>query len=93
VTCREATATVSNSGDAAATGATLQTTVLTGEERIGSGSRQIGTVGVDETITRTQRFEFSRGDGAAVRENGQVTIRSVIVHDGGREEFTTTRQI
>lgn len=93
-TCREVTATVSNDGDEAAENVTVETTIFTDGDEIWSNSFEVGTLEADDSATSTERIELGYGDALAVQRNdGWITIETVIEFDDGTEVFSEERQV
>lgn len=93
-TCREVTATVSNDGDEAAENITVETSISTDGDEIWSNSYEVGTLEADDSATSTERIELGYGDALAVQRNdGWITIETVIEFDDGTEVFTEERQV
>ncbi len=85
-TCRDVTSTVSNDGMAPATGVTVYTRIVVGQEASGDvvwqGREDVGRLAPGDSHTTTRRVELSLAEGAAVeRADGWITVQTTIQSD------------
>lgn len=93
-TCRDVTASLTNDGGNPRSNVTATTQIVAGEETVWEGSQEIGTLGPDETATRTARVEIGLVDAARIERNdGVVTIVTVVRWDGGSATYRERRTV
>jgi hypothetical protein len=99
-TCREVTATVTNSGNETATDVQASTSLYAGENSTDSealvweGTETIGTLDAGESYTTTERIELSFGDAATIQANdGWITIQTTVESAERTTTFQRTRQV
>lgn len=85
-TCRDVTSTLTNRGDAPATGVVVYTRVFVGNDTEGdvvwSGRESVGRLAPGATHTATRRVELSYREGFAVRRaDGWITIQTTVRSD------------
>jgi len=99
-TCREVTATVTNSGNETATDVRASTSLYAGENstdseaRIWEETETIGTLESGASSTTTERIELSFRDAATIQENdGWITIQTTVESAEHTTTFQRTRQV
>lgn len=93
-TCRDVTATLSNVGDATATSVAVEFRLSVDGDRIRANEESVGTLAAGESYTTAQRIELGYGDALAIERNdGWVTIETVIRFDGGTVVTAEERQV
>jgi len=93
VTCRDVTATLTNTGDVPRENVTVVTRVSTGGEQVWKGSQRVGSLAPGERHTSTRRVELAPGEALAVEGNdGYVTIETTVRSDSGTETFNDRRR-
>lgn len=93
-TCRDVTATLYNDGNESATDVVVETTIYTDGDQIWQGEESVGTLDADAEHTSTHRVELSYTDALKVERNdGWITIETVIRFEDGTEVFTEERQV
>jgi hypothetical protein len=99
-TCRDVTATVTNTGNDTATDVEASTSLYAGknstdtEALVWEGTETIGTLDTGESSTTTERIELSFGDAATIQENdGWITIRTTVESEERTTTFQRTRQV
>lgn len=93
-TCRDVTVSLTNNGDHTREGITVTTRMYAADDRIWRGEKSVGTLGSDESTTRTARVKIGFVDAAKVKQNGgTVTIETVVRWQGGSETFREQRQV
>jgi hypothetical protein len=94
LTCREATATLANTGGDDATNVTAEVTVLSGGEKLLTTTRAVGTFEADERQTRSVPVDGGTADGYVIQDNdGRITIETTLVHDDGQDRFVEQRNV
>lgn len=93
-TCRDVTVSLTNNGNHSREGITVTTKMYADDDKIWMGKKSIGTLGSDESTTRTARVKIGFVDAAKVKQNdGTVTIKTVVRWESGSETFRETRQV
>lgn len=97
-TCRDVTSTVRNDGTADATGVTVYTRILVGQDTSGDvvwqGREDVGRLPAGDAYTTTKRVELSLAEAAAVeRADGWITIQTTIQSDQRTVTFAESRQV
>jgi hypothetical protein len=93
LTCRDVTATLTNTGDTLRENVSVVTRVSTGGEQVWKGSQRVGALAPGERHTITRRVELSPGEALAVEGNdGYVTIETTVRSDSGAVTFTDRRR-
>ncbi|MWG33960.1 hypothetical protein [Halomarina oriensis] len=93
-TCRDVTATITNTGDGPRENVSVVTRVSTGGEQVWSGSQDVGTLAPSESHTTTERVELGSLDGLRVERNdGYVTVETTVRSDSGTTTFAERRRV
>lgn len=99
-TCRDVTATVTNTGNDSATDVQATTSLYVGanttdsEARIWEGTETIGTLDPGASATTTERVELSFGDATTIQENGGwITVQTTVTSEERTTTFQRTRQV
>lgn len=97
-TCRDVTSTLTNEGDARATGVVVYTRVFVGNGTDGdvvwSGKERVGALAAGEDYTTTRRVDLSYSEGLAVRSaDGWITIQTTVESDQKTVTFTQQRDV
>lgn len=93
-TCRDVTATLTNTGGAPAENVVVETNVYADDRLLWEGRTDVGTLAAGESYTETRRIELGYADAYAVEQNdGWVTIETIVRFDGGTMTLTERRQV
>jgi hypothetical protein len=98
-TCRDVTSSVSNTGEADATGVTVYSRLFVGnstarEDLAWQGSQRVGTLAAGDTYTATKRVQLSYSEAFAVqRAGGWVTVQTTVESDEKTVTFTRRRNV
>lgn len=93
-TCRDVTVSLTNNGGNPRENVSVTTTVYAGQDSVWRGEASIGTLGSDESTRRTERVDVGYVGGARIERNdGTVTIETVVHWDGGEATYREQRQV
>lgn len=93
-TCRDVTVALTNNGGNPRENVTVTTTIYAGEDAVWEGEEPVGTLDSDETTVRTERVDVGLVGGAKIERNdGRVTIETVVRWDGGSASYHEQRQV
>lgn len=96
-TCRDVTATITNNQNTTATGVKVRSEIYTGDNydnKIWSGTSEIGELGAGESYTETKTVKLDYQDAYAVKQNdGWILIKTYIVTDDGTYVFKNERDV
>ena len=93
-TCREVTATLTNTGEERRTGVVVTTKLITDGDVIWEGDQDVGTLEPDESFTETRAVDVGFTGGYKINQNdGYVTIRTVVKSDQGTVTFEERRKV
>ena len=93
-TCREVTATLTNTGDADATDVRVTVTLAAGDERLWETEESIGTLEAGGSVTQTERVDLGLGAALAVRANdGRVTVTTLVESAQRTDEIVREMEI
>lgn len=93
-TCRDVTATLENTGDTTRENVTVTTEMYAGEDLLWKGTNRVGRLEPGENNTATRRVDVGFDGAVAIQSNdGYVTVRTVVSHDGGRTVFENRKQV
>lgn len=94
VTCRDVTATITNTGDSDAIGVRVTVTLTAADERLYRTTEYVGVLEAGESVTRTDRVDLGFGAALAVSANGdRVTVTTVIESERHGVEVVRDREI
>jgi hypothetical protein len=94
LTCRNATGTITNDGDEAATGITIETRIIVDNTVLWQGTSDVDRLEPDESYTDNKRVELTFAEGQAVRSNdGEVTVETIVRFDQGTDVFSEVKSV
>ncbi|MFC6990219.1 hypothetical protein ACFQJD_18715 [Haloplanus sp. GCM10025708] len=92
--CRDVTVTLTNTGQSPASNTHVTTRIFAGDKRIWQGQSDLGTLDVDEAVTRTRRVKIGYLDAARIKSNdGYIRIETSVTWDGGSTTFVDRRKV
>ena len=93
-TCRDVTATLTNTGQETRQNVRVTTEVYADGDLLWTGNETVGTLEPDESHTSTKRVKLSYWDGIKIKNNdGYVTIVTVVRSDSGTVRFEERRKV
>lgn len=93
-TCRDVTATLTNTGQETRQNVRVTTEVYADGDLLWTGNETVGTLEPDEAHTSTKRVKLSYWDGIKIKNNdGYVTIVTVVRSDTGTVRFEERRKV
>ncbi|MCU4802584.1 hypothetical protein OB920_19650 [Halobacteria archaeon HArc-gm2] len=93
-TCRDVTVSLTNNGGNPRENISVTTTVYAGQDSVWQGEASIGTLASDESTRRTEQIDVGYVGGAKIERNdGTVTIETVVHWDGGEARYSEQRQV
>ena len=93
-TCRDVTASLRNTGDVSLTNVVVETRLYAKNDLLWRGNSTVGALPIDESYTATERVELGFRDAADIQRNdGYVTIQTIIHTDEGRTVYQERRKV
>ncbi|QIO21746.1 hypothetical protein [Haloarcula sp. JP-L23] len=93
-TCRDVTVKITNNGGNPRENISVTTTIYTGNSSVWEGEESVGTLGPDESSTKTKRIDVGFVGGGKIKQNdGKILIETVVHWDGGSATFSERRDV